>query len=217
MTVQVFISYGREDADAAARLRDELESEGVDVWFDRNSLRPGERWKLAIANAIRKSKYFIALLSSSSVSRRGYLNAEIREALAVVAELPANEPFIIPVRLDECESTHPELSEFNRVNLFPSWDDGVRQLRQLFEQPSTDGGHSSWLIRAKPGFFKQLFQQITTLPGVVATHALLGKFDLLVDFDGKDISPQFKVLREMPGVEDVTMIFSIAPGKWSLR
>jgi len=210
------MSYGREDAEAAARLRNDLKS-AVDVWFDRDSLRPGERWKVAIASAIRRSKYFIALLSSSSVSRRGYLNAEIRQALDVATELPANEPFIIPVRLDECESTHRELSEYNRVNLFPSWDDGVRQLRQLFEQPVRDVEYSSWMIRAEPGLFDQLLQQIATLPGLVSTSTLLGKSDLLVDIAGMDIRAQIKVLREMPGVKEVTMIFSIGPGHWSLR
>jgi 2-isopropylmalate synthase len=42
-------------------------------------------------------------------------------------------PFLIPVRLDDCEFSHDALFEFQRVDLFPSWEDGVRSIRKALD------------------------------------------------------------------------------------
>jgi hypothetical protein len=42
----VFISYAREDIEAARRLDEELRSEGLNVWFDERSLLLGQEWKI---------------------------------------------------------------------------------------------------------------------------------------------------------------------------
>jgi hypothetical protein len=207
MAVKVFLSYGREDGAAATRLRDDLRSDSVEIWRDRDNLLPGERWKDVIAEAIRKSDYFIAVLSSSSVSRRGYLNAEIREALAVVAELPANEPFIIPVRLDECESTHRELSEFNRVDLFPAWSDGVRQLLRLFLRKAV--GHTPWLLQLEVGHFERVLNEAMNIPGTRNAREVIGTFDLMLELAGNDLRLQQKLLREIIGVRKAAVLVPI--------
>jgi hypothetical protein len=66
---QVFISYAREDAEAANRLYDDLKKAGLNLWLDTKSLLGGQKWKIAIIDAIRNSAYFIALLSSNSVEK----------------------------------------------------------------------------------------------------------------------------------------------------
>ena len=38
----VFLSYAREDADAARRIAEALRSHGVEVWFDESELRGAE-------------------------------------------------------------------------------------------------------------------------------------------------------------------------------
>jgi hypothetical protein len=128
----VFLSYAREDVDAARRLYDILMEAGIDVWFDRVSLRPGEQWKTAISKAIRNSRYFVALLSSTSTTKRGYVQKEIREALNVLDEYPEEEIYVVPVRLDECMPTHKRLADLNWVDLFPSWEQGQSKLLRFF-------------------------------------------------------------------------------------
>ena len=76
------------------------------MWFDQESLSPGVKWKPAISIAIRECRYFIALLSSRSISKRGFVQSEIKQAIEVLEEYPENETYVIPVRLDECEVTH---------------------------------------------------------------------------------------------------------------
>lgn len=129
--VHVFISYAREDSDVAARLYMALRDAGFDVWFDLESLRPGERWKRIIAEAIKKSNAVIALLSTRSVGKRGYVQKEIRHALEVVDQMPDSEIFLIPARLDDCQPGHEALYELQWIDLFPVWDDGLRKIESV--------------------------------------------------------------------------------------
>jgi DNA-binding Lrp family transcriptional regulator len=128
MEQRVFICYGREDADRAKRLYVDLRNAGLKPWLDQECLQGGQKWRTAIRQAIRQSRFFIALLSSTTVGRRGFLNAEIREALDTLREYPESDIFLIPVRLDGCEMPRDELCELQRIDLFPEWDIGVRQI-----------------------------------------------------------------------------------------
>ena len=128
MSQTIFISYGHEDYPAAKRLFDDLRSLGLRPWLDREHLVPGQKWKVAIRRAIRESRFFIALLSNKTVTRRGFLNTEIREAIDILKEYPDFNTFIIPVRLDECNPPQEELWELQRVDMFPDWDAGVKRI-----------------------------------------------------------------------------------------
>lgn len=101
---------------------------GRDVWFDKDSLLGGQRWLSAITEAIRNSSYFITLLSSNSVGKRGIVQKEIKEALKIVENLPEDEIFIIPVRLDECEPSYQLLRDIHWIDLFPDWEAGLKQI-----------------------------------------------------------------------------------------
>jgi hypothetical protein len=142
---QVFISYVRQDAEAANRLYNDLKKAGLNPWLDTKSLLPGQKWKIAIKNAIRNSRYFIALLSSNSVEKRGYVQKELKEALQILDEFPESQIFIIPVRLDDCNINDSRLNELHRVDLFPDWEQGIQEaLRSLrLEENKSDKGRLS--------------------------------------------------------------------------
>lgn len=128
---QIFISYASEDAESAQRLYDELRlAPGVRPWLDRHDLLPGTRWDLEIQKAIKESVAVVVLLSSSSTTKRGFVQKEIRVALDVLAELPERSVFVIPVRLDACDVHFNALEGIHYADLFPDWDAGVRQLRK---------------------------------------------------------------------------------------
>ena len=126
-----FISYGREDHKAAKRLFGDLRNLGADPWLDSESLLPGQKWKSEVKKALRRSRYFIALLSSHSVMRKGYVQREIVEALRILDEYPESDVFVIPARLDECDPSHETLSELHRVDLFPIWQSGIERIGAL--------------------------------------------------------------------------------------
>ena len=123
-----FISYAREDAVAAERIADAVNSSGLRAWFDRRHLRGGKRWKVEIATVIRKADFFVAVLSTRSVGKRGFVQHEIREALEVALSIPEPRIFIVPVRLEPCEPSHAAFHELNWIDLFPDWNAGIHRL-----------------------------------------------------------------------------------------
>lgn len=129
----VFISYAREDSRAARELYSNLSSNGITCWLDLEDLLPGERWKPAIRKAIRNSRYFLALLSHNSVSKRGFVQAELNEALQVLKEIPESEIFIIPIRLDDCDVEQEALSDLNWVEMWRDYDQGLARLLRVIQ------------------------------------------------------------------------------------
>jgi len=124
----VFISYAKEDVEHARKLYADLKGTGFDVWLDEEILRPGQNWRIAINDAIRKSRFFIALLSKHSVNKRGFVQKELRIALDVLAEYPRSEVFIIPARLDDCSVSDDNLKDLHYVDLFPDYQKGFDKI-----------------------------------------------------------------------------------------
>jgi hypothetical protein len=81
-----------------------------------------------IKDAIRNSRYVIALLSSNSVEKRGYVQRELKEALEVLDEFPESKIFVIPVRINDCKVTDEKLRELQIVDLFTDWKDGIERI-----------------------------------------------------------------------------------------
>ena len=66
----IFISYARVDVERAEVIARALESHGWTVWWDLRSLRTGQSFSKAIANALGKVKAVIVLWSRTSVDSR---------------------------------------------------------------------------------------------------------------------------------------------------
>lgn len=149
----IFISYAHEDYKEAAKIYDTFQRKGLNVWLDKKSLRPGERWKVAIENAINESRYFVALLSSTSVSKKGYVQKELRLAMEVLDKIPDDDIFIIPLRLDKCETTFNKLKELNRIDLFEDWEQGINKILKFIsisEKISEDDDSSQVVNKGVP-------------------------------------------------------------------
>lgn len=127
-TTRVFICYAREDFRHANRLYKALRAAGANPWLDSRNFVGGEQWEAVIEEEIANATHFIALLSSRSVTKRGYVQSEIRRALWVWDRLPGGVRFLIPARLDECIPSHASLDRFQRVDLFPRWQSGLQKL-----------------------------------------------------------------------------------------
>ena len=133
--MDVFISYAREDSSSAERLyRDLSNLQGVTPWLDSKKLLPGVRWKMEIMQALKTCDLFVVLLSSNSVSKNGFVQREVSEALEKLKTFPPDRVYLIPARLDDCSPKHPELHELQWVNLYPKWEDGVRLIGKTITQ-----------------------------------------------------------------------------------
>lgn len=125
---KVFISYARKDSAMAQRLYHDLKGAGAEPWLDIENLLPGQQWKHEIHRAIKDCNYFVALLSEQSVSIRGFAQSELKYALEVLDEFPEDQVFVIPARTDECSPSHARLRDLNWVDLFPSYDAGLKRI-----------------------------------------------------------------------------------------
>lgn len=126
----VFISYAKEDLVDAKRIYVDLSSAGITCWIDFADLLPGEDWKTAIELAIRNSRFFVALLSSNSVSKKGYVQRELRQAVELLEEYPLTEIYLIPVRINPCKPRHPKIANLHWVDLFPDYRNGLMGIRR---------------------------------------------------------------------------------------
>jgi TIR domain len=122
----VFISYVREDSDHVDVLEHALKAAGVTVWRDTANLWPGEDWRSKIRAAItHDALVFIACFSSHSAARRkSYQNEELSLAIEQLRLRRPDDPWLIPVRFDNCDIPDLELgagrtlTSIQRADLF---------------------------------------------------------------------------------------------------
>jgi hypothetical protein len=140
---KVFISYASEDTEIAQRLYDDLKNVGVEFWLDRQSLTPGENWKLEIEKALKESTIFLALISSKSTTKEGFTQKELKRALEILDEKPEGDVFIIPVRVDDCPIS-VRLQDYQWIDLFPSYPDGLEKLLNVLKPDFVLKSQESW-------------------------------------------------------------------------
>jgi len=130
-----FISYTREDYDSAFRIYKALAECQIKCWLDKKCMKPGVNWRAAIRQAMKDSRYFLAVLSTSSVTDRGYMLGEIADALGILKEYAEDQPYLIPVRLNAViPKSHAVLQDLNWLDMFPDWDQGIERLAEVLKE-----------------------------------------------------------------------------------
>jgi hypothetical protein len=125
---EVFVAYVAEDLAGAQRLCEALRAEGCSPWLDKEKLLGGQNWPRAIERAIEVSDVFVACFSRWSASKRGMFQHELRYALECARRRPLDDPYLMPVRLEECAVPRSIADHTQYVDLFPNWEKGVRRL-----------------------------------------------------------------------------------------
>jgi len=156
-----FVSYVRENADQVDRLVLDLYRRGVDTWTDRD-IRPGQRWKPTIRQAIRDGVSFIACFSPEALTRnRSHMHEEITVAIETLREMPTDRSWFLPVRLAECEIPDRDigagytLRDLQWVDLFSDWEAALRNIVSIiqqaltYEQPLSPGSKEPRLPRLR--------------------------------------------------------------------
>ncbi len=128
-SIQIFISYAREDQTRIEALYQKLVAAGYQPWLDREHIVPGQRWEPIIKQALKRSDFVLVCLSVTSINKRGFLQKEIKQALEQADEKLEEDVWLIPVRLDDCEAPDA-LSDIQWVDLFEphGFDDLLRAL-----------------------------------------------------------------------------------------
>lgn len=128
---RVFIGYASEDAALVKRLARQLRAAGLRPWLDREQLVPGQNWPRAIEHAIQSADFAIQCFSTRSVSRRGYFHKELRLVLESASRVPFEEVYLLPVRFEECKLPDRVTSQYQYVDLFPAWNEGLSALIEV--------------------------------------------------------------------------------------
>ena len=136
----VFISYIRENRTEVDRLCDDLRSHGIEVWLDRDSIRPGARWKVAIREAIHAGNFFIACFSKEWNQRdKNYMNEELTLAIEELRRYSTDLEWFIPIKLNECEIPDRDigggetLNDFQHVSLYEDWNGGIQRILEVIQ------------------------------------------------------------------------------------
>ena len=136
--------------DAVRALYARLTKDGVDAWLDKEKLLPGQDWELEIRKAVREADVVVVCLSKQ-FNQAGFRQKEVRLALDTAMEKPEGEIFIIPARLEECD-TLESLRKWHWVDLFE--DDGYEMLMRALRARADRIGatlqiRNSWLSNIK--------------------------------------------------------------------
>lgn len=115
----VFLSYTREDVEAARRLADALRAFGIEVWFDQNELRGGDAWDAKIREQIRTCARFVPIISAATQARaEGYFRREWKLAADRTHDMADGVPFILPIIIDDTTEGGASMpDEFRRVQV----------------------------------------------------------------------------------------------------
>jgi hypothetical protein len=125
---RVFIAYVQEDLSLIKKLYQAFERHGFRPWLDKKKLLPGQNWPRAIETAIQTSDFFVACFSRRATSKRGSFHSELRFALHCAAQVPLDEIFFIPLRLDDCVVPRRISRQVQYLDLFPEWEAGVSRV-----------------------------------------------------------------------------------------
>jgi hypothetical protein len=101
---RIFLCHSHGDKVAVRDLYRRLRADGFNPWLDEEDIFPGQDWALEIRRAMRASRLILACLSKSSITKRGFVQREIKYALELADEQPEGSIFLIPVRIEESRS-----------------------------------------------------------------------------------------------------------------
>lgn len=101
--LQIFLAHAKEDKPQVRKLYQKLQAAGYRPWMDEEDLLPGQNWQDEITRTLRTSDFFLACLTQHSVTKRGYVQRELREALDLCADLPEGTIYLIPLKFEECK------------------------------------------------------------------------------------------------------------------
>ena len=130
---KAFISYAREDLSYAQQIYSLLKDNNISPWLDYFDLIPGQDWDMKIQKEIETSDYIIICLSNHSVTKKGYIQKEIRKALSVLEEFPEGDIYLIPIKLDDCNVPTSLLAK-----QWLDWNepDSQKKLLKVFDYPN---------------------------------------------------------------------------------
>jgi hypothetical protein len=132
----IFLSHANEDAPRVKELFFALGEAGFNPWYDKEKLVIGDRWGEEIKAAIKKSDYFAICLSKTAITKSGYIQIEIKTAVAEYQRRPNGMSFLLPLRLEPVMvpkiplDATTYLDDLQWMDVFENDDDAIKLLTE---------------------------------------------------------------------------------------
>ena len=95
--MNIFLGYPSERETEARTVFDFLESFGLEVWFDKESVLPGEEWRSAREKAQAIADLIVHVISPEVLVRPGEVQRELKRTLDLAEDRPFGTIYLIPV------------------------------------------------------------------------------------------------------------------------
>ncbi len=178
--LKVFLCHAHADRDSVRGLYTRLTQDGVDAWLDKAKLLPGQDWELEIRKAVREADVVVVCLSKQ-FNQAGFRQKEVRLALDTAMEKPEGEIFIIPARLEECD-TLESLRKWHWVDLFEEGGyDKLAQALSLRARQVNAHFVRNYVLKVETGRYI-LAGQPATLSKLGVVHQEAGDFSKAVEY-----------------------------------
>ena len=116
MNTDVFISYSRSNKEIAKTLYETLTAKGLNVWYDMKNLSTGADFMEQIQDAIKTTKYFVALLSNHISEEVNDYHVYRKEwDYAIEQAIGLGREFILPVCEENFDMYNPNIKLPNRL------------------------------------------------------------------------------------------------------
>jgi hypothetical protein len=125
----VFFSYARADAAAVDRIANDLRSQGVELWIDRDNIVAGEEWLPQIEAAISQAEFMLVFISEASLQNQ-WVQREYEAAFQNQSK--AGGTRLIPVLLEQVQLPS-FLSKIQYVDFTRSYFEGITKLLRTLE------------------------------------------------------------------------------------
>lgn len=139
----VFLSYASSDWPAVEKMKAALEQSGVEVFFDKDQLQPGNEWEGKLRRSIHQCSLFVPVISRQTLTPdRRFFRLEWNLALeeAQMASFSSDEAFLLPVVIDDTRIDDPALpAKFRTIQwtALPAGDptpDFVKRVKDLYRK-----------------------------------------------------------------------------------
>ncbi len=128
---QIFLSYGSPDKPFVRKLSADLRQVGISVWFDEWEVKVGDSITGAVNEAIVRSSFFGAVLSSDSV-KRPWVQKELQTAMHFQVE---GKLKILPILITDSSDIPPFIGELRYADFSGAYRIGLRDLILAIDPP----------------------------------------------------------------------------------
>ncbi len=129
---RVFISHSSQDKSFVRKLINDLKTKNLAVWFDEESLKPGDSIVAGISEGLKDTDYLVVVLSQASITS-GWVQAELSSAL--MDQFSNRGTSVIPIKIDDCD-VPVLLRDRVYADFRTDYDKGLNSLLAVFEQES---------------------------------------------------------------------------------